>query len=85
MHWYKKFKYFILLFFFSLFIFINFLTENAKYRYRFQQGPCVYNAIYNQKNDIDLLIIGGSRFFTVMDHNILKKELEKKIKVILML
>ena len=56
--------------------------ENPKYRYRFQQGPCIYKAIYNQKNDIDLLIIGGSRFFTVMDHNILKKELEKIIKVI---
>ena len=69
----KKYKFLILLTFFSFFIIINFLMENPKYRYRFQQGPCIYKAIYNQKNDIDLLIIGGSRFFTVMDHNILKR------------
>lgn len=68
----------LLLIFIFLFISLNFLAENPKHRYRFQQGQCAYNAIYNQKSDIDLLIIGGSRFWTVMNPQIIQKEMEKK-------
>lgn len=60
------------------FVSLNLLAENPKHRYRFQQGQCAYNAVYNQDTDIDLLIIGGSRFWTVMNSKIIQTEFKKK-------